>query len=108
VESIKKKYEKLRLKALAIVQKTVGDYCYTNDITFEYGFEVHWRVYVEESKLTEDCDLIADPNIHCCRIGLRWAYEVEPEQEILNTIGDYEDMFGNLPLCDCNKGDWRI
>jgi len=112
MDKIKKKYEKLRCKALTLLEKVVGDYCYTNNITYSVGMGVNWHVYVDETKVNDDCDLIADPEIHCYIVWTagrkqQYVYDVTPDKEILDTIEEYEAMFGSLPLCDCDKGVWK-
>jgi hypothetical protein len=104
--TIKKQYQQLQQNCLDIVHQKIGKYCEDNNLHFNYSFDVEWRFLLENDEVNENCELIRDTTINCYLYQARYVYDVSPDQEMIDLLRDFEDMFGNMTHCECNKGVW--
>ena len=107
VNSIQQRYEALEAEFRSLIRQVIGDYCLEKGCVFSYFSDVMFYVPVASDDVDDDSCLRTNAEICCYRFCREWRYCVTPPAEVVDLLGDYEDLFGNLPLCECRKGEWH-
>ena len=104
--AVQVQYEQLSETLLAHIKEIVGKRCREHNLRFDYYGWVLFRMPIDESDVGDDGGWIHDPSVMCYQVARDWYVEHLPDKRIVDLLAGYEDMFGNLPQCICEQGEW--